>query len=297
MAQALSVCVRRQIPIFTGEKMKKFLTCILLVVSAFGAAYSQKKIVGSTDLVAARREAIREVRESKWDAAKQIKSDEAVPGYYDNDSFGRNAKFLGAFYAGTLYVYHSCDPQILLDELGLTLAADDKCVAHSVAAPMPTTDVADATWRIVIPAGTVNNVIYPVMNHSIGFDSFSSTGSMTGFFYSPRVTIESSALSDPAAIDPNTGLPMNGSFTTSLAGAKQRQRFMDNGDVEFNYDSAASVSSRGFSRDYFADLGLPQHVIDNLFARRITLKFRIRARFSGAIDFGQAFYTYRLFGN
>lgn len=162
---------------------------------------------------------------------------------------------------------------------------------------MATADVSDPTWRIVIPAGTINNVIYPVMNHNVGFDAFSGTGGMTGFFYSPRVTIESTALADPAAIDPNTGLPMNGSFTTSLTGGKSRQRLFDAGEVEFNYDSAASVSSRGFSRDYFADLGLPQHVIDNLFARRMTLKFRFRARFSGAIDFGQVFFTYRLFGN
>ncbi len=275
--------------------MKRCLSIVVMITAAFGVVYSQKN-TASQDLISARREAIREVRESKWDATKQSKT-EAVAGYYDTDSFARNAKFLGAFYAGTLYAYYSCDPQILLDDLGLTLAPDDTCVAHSVGAPMTMTDVADATWRIVIPAGTVNNVIYPVMNHNIGYDSFSATGNMTGFFYSPRVTIESSALNDPAAIDPNTGLPMNGSFTTSLNGAKQRQKFMNSGDTEFSYDSAASVSSRGLSRDYFADLGLPQHVIDNLFARRMTLKFKFRARFYGAIDFGQMFYTYRLFGN
>lgn len=277
--------------------MKKFSLSILIVAAACAAGFSQKRLAPTQELRLARQEAIREVRDSKWESKRESKAETQPAGFYDTDSFGRNAKFLGAFYAGTLYAYHSCDPQVLLDEMGLTLAPDDTCVAHSIAAPMAMTDVSHPSWRIVIPAGTVNNVIYPVMNHSVGFDSFSATGNMTGFFYSPRITIESTALNDPAAIDPNTGLPMNGSFTTSLAGGKSRQRLMENGEVEFNFDSAAAVSSRGLSRDYFADLGLPQHVIDNLFARRMTLKFKFRARFSGAIDFGQAFYTYRLFGN
>ncbi len=218
-------------------------------------------------------------------------------GFYDNESFGKNAKFLGAFYAGTVYVYRSCDPQILLDELGLTLAPDDKCFAHTVAAPMTMQTVFDPAWRITIPGKTVDNVIFPMLNNNAGFDSFSSTPGVVNFLYSPQVTIESSALNDPAAINPNTGQPMNGSYTTSISGAKTRSMYTDGLSFLTDYDTYASVPSRGLSRDYFAAIGLPQHVIDKLFKKPMTLKFGLRARVTGPVDYAHFYFTYRLLGN
>jgi len=91
--------------------------------------------------------------------------------FNDTASFGKNAKFLGSLYAGTLYVYRSCDPQILLDEIGLVLAADDHCVVHNSTTPMSTTTVFDPVWQITIPANSVDNVIYPMLNNTIGYDA------------------------------------------------------------------------------------------------------------------------------
>ena len=225
--------------------------------------------------------------------------------FNDTDSFGRNVKFLGSLYAGTLYVYRSCDPAILQAEIGLVLAPDDHCVVHNSTAPMGTTTVFDPVWQITIPGNTVDNVIYPMLNNNVGYDAFpalSVPGNGYGagfavFRFSPVVTIESVALNDPAAVHPVTGLPMNGSYTTGLAGTRFRSFLVRDDDFITDNDSYASVSGRGLSRGYFASLGLPQSVINNLFKKSMTLKFGIRADVSGPVQ--QAFYSYtfRLLGN
>jgi hypothetical protein len=225
--------------------------------------------------------------------------------FNDTASFGKNAKFLGSMYAGTLYVYRSCDPQILLDELQLTLAADDHCIVHNSTTPMVTTSVFDPVWQITLPANSVDNVIYPMLNNTVGYDATPSSapydnGYGAGFAsirFSPVVTIESSALNDPLAINPTTGLPMNGSFTTTLPGTRVKGFVVAMDDFFSENDSYASVSGRGLSRTYFAALGLPQSVINQLFKKSMTLKFGIRADVNGPVQ--QAFfsYTFRLLGN
>jgi hypothetical protein len=160
-------------------------------------------------------------------------------------------------------------------------------------------------WQITIPGNTVDNVVYPMLNNNVGYDAFAAEaapgngyGSGFAFFrFTPVVTIESVALNDPAAIHPTTGLPMNGSYTTSLSGTRVRNFLVRDDDFISDNDSYASVAGRGLSRAYFASLGLPQSVINNLFKKSMTLKFGIRADVNGPVQ--QAFYSYtfRLLGN
>ncbi|KXK04190.1 MAG: hypothetical protein UZ17_ACD001000885 [Acidobacteria bacterium OLB17] len=92
-----------------------------------------------------------------------------IPSPYDDpDSFGQNVKFYGSLYAGTVYIYHSCDPQVLLNDLGLTLAADDKCIVHNPpSAPMNQTQVLyDPAWEYTIPKNTVSNTLYILTNNN-----------------------------------------------------------------------------------------------------------------------------------
>ena len=281
--------------------MKKLLTVIftLAVCSQLGFAQKTGKL----------RSSLRDVQNEAADMKKEAASAAqlAVPAdFNDTASFGKNAKFLGSLYAGTVYVYRSCDPQILLDELQLTLAPDDHCLVHTSTAPLAVTTVNDPVWQITIPANTVDNVIYPMLNNTVGFDAapsasvFPGNGYQTGFAltrFTPMITIESVALNDPAAINPNTGLPMNGTFTTSLAGTRVKSFLVNTDDYFSENDSYASVGGRGLSRTYFAALGLPQGVINNLFRRSMTLKFGIRVDVGGPVQ--QAFfsYTFRLLGN
>lgn len=280
--------------------MKKLVVIVfaLAVCSQIGLAQKRENV--RTSLRDLRKEAAEINKEPATAAMVASPAD-----FNDTDSFGRNAKFLGSLYAGTLYVYRSCDPQILLDDLQLTLAADDHCIVHNSTTPMTTTNVFDPVWQITIPGNTVDNVIYPMMNNTVGYDATPGVapydnGYGAGFAsirFSPVVTIESVALNDPLAINPTTGLPMNGSFTTTLAGTRVKGFVVAIDDFFSENDSYASVSGRGLSRTYFAALGLPQSVINNLFKKSMTLKFGIRADVNGPVQ--QAFfsYTFRLLGN
>lgn len=246
---------------------------------------------------AARKEAIREKTEIIRAASMRLAA--APSDFWDTESFGKNAKFLGSLYAGTVYVYHTCDPVLFEQELGAPLAADDKCIEYTPGQPSPpTAEFYDPAWEITIPGKTVDNVVFPMLNNSPGFDSYDpGTGGYVSISYSPRVTIESVALNDPAAIDPNTGLPMNGSFTTSLTGGQTKFFTIEPGMARSDYASYASISGRGLSRSYFAALGLPNNVINKLFKKDMKLKFGIRVHVGGQIDFAQFYYTYRLLGN
>ena len=279
--------------------MNKLLSVIFTIAICLQAGFAQKTESPRTSL----REVHRESAEAKrgfTSSAMLSPSD-----FNDTHSFGKNAKFLGSLYAGTVYVYRSCDPQILLDELGVELAADDHCLVHNSATPLSVTSVFDPVWQITIPANTVDNVVYPMLNNTIGFDATPGeappyNGYGPGFasvIFSPVVTIESVALNDPAAIHPVTGLPMNGSYTTALAGTRVKGFVVGVDDFFSENDTYASVSGRGLSRTYFAALGLPNSVINNLFKKSMTLKFGIRADVNGPVQ--QAFfsYTFRLLGN
>jgi len=280
--------------------MRELVAAIFTIAVCLPVGFAQKAENSS----AVKHELQKAASDWKNDATN-IASIASPADFNDTASFGKNAKFLGSLYAGTLFVYRSCDPQILLDELQTTLAADDHCIVHNSTAPMTTTSVFDPVWQITIPANSVDNVIYPMLNNTVGYDAFPSSpgsgnGYVTGFAsmrFTPVVTIESSALNDPAAVDPNTGLPMNGSYTASLPGTRVKGFIVGPDDFFSENDSYASVGGRGFSRTYFAALGLPQNVINNLFKRSMTLKFGIRADVNGPIQ--QAFfsYTFRLIGN
>lgn len=238
-------------------------------------------------------------RESRRDAANQKMNAQntAQSAFNDTASFGKDAKFLGSLYAGTVYVFNSCDPTDLAAE-GIVLAADDHCVVHSGGQSPTSAEIFDPAWQITIPGKSADNVIYPMMNNGVGYDLYSSVLSIpVSIFYTPRLTIESAALNDPAAIDPNTGSPMNGSFTTSLAGSRVRAMEYTAGQFTSDYDNYASVSGRGLSRGYFQAIGLPANVINELFKRPMTLKFGIRIRAQGPVYLGQFYYTVRLLGN
>ena len=280
--------------------MNKLISVIFTVAICAQIGLAQKSEILRNSLREVQRESAEMKSGSASSSAMLSPSD-----FNDTDSFGRNAKFLGSLYAGTVYVYRSCDPQVLLDEIGLVLAADDHCLVHNSSTPLTVTSVFDPVWQITIPANTVDNVIYPMLNNTISYDAFPGTtppynGFGAGFAaiqFSPVVTIESAALNDPAAVHPVTGLPMNGSYTVTLAGSRIKGFAVGVDDFTSELESFASVSGRGLSRTYFASIGLPPSVINNLFKKSMTLKFGIRADLNGPVQQAAFSYTFRLLGN
>lgn len=284
--------------------MKRSIIVALMVMSASFISLAQSKSV-ETGRQKADEAAIREQRQEVRRELLEMRSasqdvNSLVPAdFNDTDSFGRNVKFLGSLYAGTLYVYKSCDPAVLLADLQLTLAPDDKCAVHDYASPtptpMPTTTVFDPVWQITIPKNTVSNVIYPLLNNGVAYDSINGNSGPAFVQYTPRLTIVSDAFNDPAAVD-EQGNPLNGSLTVSLSGSRVRNFTVAPGDFVSDLDNYASVAGRGLSRAYFRSIGLPNSVINDLFKKEMTLKFGIRARVAGPIDYANFFYSFRLMG-
>jgi hypothetical protein len=276
--------------------MKNLMIGALLAIVCAQGAYAQKT-TDSGSLREARDAARQDISLLKKQPVVLAAPTPAPNPFNDMDSFGKNALFLGSLYAGTVYVYKSCDPADLLNDLGVVLAADDHCLVKPVGGSSATQTVTDSVWEITIPGKTVNNVIYPMLNNGVGWENDGITSGGAGFFYSPRVTIVSDALNDPAAIDPTTGLPMNGSYTVGLAGSEARNIVIAPGDSASAFTNNASIAGRGLSRSYFRAIGLPEPVINKLFKKDMTLKFGIRVNVFGAIDFAQFFYTFRILGN
>ncbi len=198
--------------------MKNLMIGALVAFVCAGSAYPQKNIADET-LRDARTTARQDITLLKKQPVVMAAPTPAPNPFNDMDSFGKNAVFLGSLYAGTVYVYKSCDPADLLNDLGIVLAADDHCIVKPVNGGTTTQTINDVVWEITIPGKTVSNVIYPMLNNGVGFENHGTTTGFAQVVYIPRVTIVSDALNDPAAIDPATGLPMNGSYTTSLAGS------------------------------------------------------------------------------
>ncbi|HQU84994.1 MAG TPA: hypothetical protein PKY59_17775 [Pyrinomonadaceae bacterium] len=282
--------------------MKKLLLLMLICASVQGISAQRKvNIEGEKQrkeiISEERRTALSEMLERKSKDTIDTESLLSVTDVGEPDSFGKNAKFLGTATSGFVYIYYSCDPAVLLAELDLTLGADDRCLAL----PTPGQSV-NATFndigRIKIPKNSADNVIYFIQSNLVNYDltNPNSNTVFSNFSYSPTYTIESDALNDPAAIDPTTGLPMNGSFTTGVGGSQFVSKTFAGGGFETILDRFSSSATRGFARSYFADLGLPQNVINKLYNKPMTIKLNLRVR-ANFVTFGQFGYSVRFLGN
>lgn len=277
--------------------MKKSIFSLFLIFASFAAVSAQAK---NTDLEKAIQDAKRitleEIRDQKRNAGTPS-LDVPVPAEFnDTDSFGKNVVFLGSLYAGTVFIAPSCTTP----DVPPNLAPDDKCVVKALNQNITSTLFSDPAWQITIPGKSAKNVIYLLLNNTVQFDNGFAAGNFLGgqgfMSYSPVVTITSEALNDPAAIDPGTGLPMNGSFTTGLPGAKFRSRTFTATQFEQEIDSYASVNGRGLSRTFFKAIGLNENIIDKLYKKDMTLKFGIRVAQIGAVASGTYSYTFRVIG-
>ena len=278
--------------------MKKIITMLTVVFALFQFAAAQKNDTNSrkTEMREQRKELIREMKQENPTAGNSA-SAVSVSDVGEADSFDKGAKFMGIAGSGVMYVYYSCDPAILLADLDLVLGPDDRCLAApnpAVTASATFTDIA----RINLPARANRNILYMINNHSINWDfTNAGPGNINGqMSYSPRITIESDALNDPAAIDPSTGLPMNGSYTTTGNGTKSITQTLVQAEFANFVESYSRANTSGLSRSFFAALGLPNSVINELYKKPMTI--RLGARLSVRnVPFGQYVYTARFLGN
>ncbi|MGQ0540957.1 MAG: hypothetical protein ACT4O9_03790 [Blastocatellia bacterium] len=271
--------------------MKKLLTIVFLLFGSTAAIYAQKP--DANDAFEIRKEMRKERIERRLVPSAVLPSDVG-----EADSFGRNVKFMGTAVGGSVIIYRSCDPQILLDEQGVTLGPDDRCVAHDPATTTTTRATFDDIGRINLPGRSADNVVYYLLNNYAGADLFNpdSVSKDAFFFYGPQLTLESAALNDPAALDQD-GNPLNGRLTLSVFGSRFVYKTIASGGTDSHYDRYTSAATSGLSRSFFTDYGLPQNVINRLYRLPMTIKLGVRVNVRGPVYFGEYSSAARFMGN
>lgn len=276
---------------------------VLFIVMVLAASFAAQAQDAAEALDAARQERAEIVKRNRIERAARENpkgliarkapalavTDEEVG---DSDSFNKNARFFGIVAAGVVFIEADCDPLVIGD-----LGPDDRCI--EVPDPAVLTDVTfNDIGRITFPAKKADNIIYAITNHSTSIFSRNGTAAnVSGLVnYLPSFTIESVALNDPAAIDPATGLPMNGSYTTGGIGSKTSQKTLAPTFIELENLNFSRANTLGFSRAFWAALGLPQNVINEIYKKPMTIKLnmRVRARY---VEFATFAYGVRFFAN
>jgi len=271
--------------------MKKLFIACLVVFAGFQITFAQERSEIKAEMKEQRDALIRE-RQIQTQSAKKAGSAVTATDVGEPDSFGKNALFLGTASAGVIIIDPTCAPA----DIG-PLGPDDRCITEpdpSVAISQTFNDVG----RITIPGKSVANVVYAIANHSLSFDVFNpNANTVQGrFTYSPSVTIESEALNDPSLIDPTTGNPFNGSFTTGGFGTYFVTKSLASGASEFTTQSYSRANTIGFSRIFFAGLGLPASVIDQLYKKPMTIRLNVRVS-ARWVDSATMLFSIRFLGN
>lgn len=193
----------------------------------------------------------------------------------DPDSFKHAANFLGVS-SGFIYV-NNCPaptptPSPVPNNNGTQCFTSQTC---------PGVDFFDAfnVATIVLPKDSTKDMIYPVLNffHDFTLENTSGSPQTSVFFqYTADITIVSTALNDPACIDPSTSAPCGGQLTFQFGDNRMREdRSMNPGDRErqhLNYSRAGNV---GINKLELVQSGVDSHVVDNLFHSQMTIQLNV----------------------
>lgn len=273
--------------------MKKLLALCLVAIGSTQIAAAQDRDELRNEIRQQRDAIVKETRDARAANAKTGLSALTVADVGEPDSFGKNALFLGTAFTGTVFIDPTCD----VTDVG-TLGPDDRCI--TVADPsvqVPSTTFNDL-GRITIPGKSVDNIIYAIGNNSVFYNKFNNLAvtSQARVTYTPSITIESVALNDPTLIDPTTGNPYNGSFTTSGFGSIFDANYLAPSALDSQTRSYTRANTNGFSRTYFASLGLPPSAINKLYKNPVTIKLNITVR-SRFVESAAFQFSIRFLGN
>lgn len=203
--------------------------------------------------------------------------------FFESETVGKNVKFLG--------VQGGSSPLLLR---GNCSAITTRCIELSSPDTLVQFDERDLGY-ITFPARSTRSVI---LFQAIGRWSFEffNPGESPGeanVLYDPYFTIESELLNDPRAINPKTGLPMNGSFETGTFTARQAMRSPFGPGERQREGARYFFAAAAVGKDGLRTMGLPEDLVDEFFKQPITIRFHVRgrARFvrEGEIAFGVRF--------
>lgn len=183
----------------------------------------------------------------------------------DPDTFGKAVKWLGLVSINALLT-DNCSP--VAGEPALP-----NCI-QLLPAPATTPINAPDLASITLPGRSSESMLChwqtPVVSYSLA--NYSGGPGQYAFRLFPTYRFESEVLQDPSLINPATGLPFNGSFTTTLP-AINRFGTLQDGDFEVQYESGTRVCIGGLvsQRSLVQQWGLTPAQARQFFRRPITI--------------------------
>ncbi|QGX39649.1 hypothetical protein [Permianibacter aggregans] len=204
----------------------------------------------------------------------------------DVDSFGRKVKWAGV--GQTIAV--TADPACVPDEF-------NRCIATSSGGAFASFDQRDLE-TIVLPAKSVHSLVCHHITPFYFYQFMNSTGSQqTGaqLLLTPYVTVYNDVLNDPAAIDPNTGLPYGGQLEFSMAVTSWQQRTLEPGEQHLQRENYSRHCIAGLlsKQSLIANWGLPEALANKFFKNDTKIVFHLRGSHN-FIETAQFFYGIRL---
>jgi len=169
-------------------------------------------------------------------------------------------------------------------------------------APAPATTSFDAAdiCRIKLPKKATRTIIYPVLNFFYVYSMNNTTASdgQARFQFTANLTIESPALNDPSCTDPNNGgMPCNGKlllqFTPNRVFDDRHLDPAEHCQVRLTLTRAGNA---GVNKEGLVASGIPQAVVDNLFAGSMTIRLNVVGT-AKLVDFASFNASMRLFGD
>lgn len=171
---------------------------------------------------------------------------------------------------------------------------NERCIVIDPAPALTSFDEREII-SITFPKNTFKNVICPVFLNIVLYQLHNTSGDPqpnARFSYRRVLTIESEALRDPRAIDPDTGLPFDGKLEV-FWGGDTVVRSLDAGEREFRRNGFSRVCNAGVSKAHLSDL--PKDIVDRLFREQMTIHLGMfgNARW---VDFAFVLVAMRIMG-
>lgn len=277
--------------------MKQWTTCaavaaLIVTVSAGAAPSGKNPVERSPDVLAPAQLAKKSVEKAALPlvlAPAVLAAAPTVDDVGDVESFGKNVIYLGL--AQTL-------PVTLVDDCTDSDPTLERCIVQNPA-PAVTTFNETGLATMNLPAKASKSLLCFALTPFIFANWQNTTGAsqLARFSANADITIANPLLSDPALIDPNTGLPFGGVIQVSLSTWAKTFTLHD-GDIdnERSTQSRACIAGIISQRSLVDNYGLTTAQAKDFFKKPITLTFASRGSASMA-TFTQYFYGFRVYGD
>jgi len=178
-------------------------------------------------------------------------------------------------------------------------SGDQTCVTLNPA-PAPTSFAFNDVSHVTLPARSASSLICQWVTPYIYYDFANPTGANAAarFSVSPSITVESAVLADPTLVDPSTGMPFNGSFTTGLTGSYTYLHTLEPGERESQRSQFSRVCIGGvLSKVALMDgYGLSAAQADAFYRSPVTIRLNLAGTVS-LVESASLIYGVRFIGD